>query len=91
MEDLQAGKELPEGVEVNEVYSSYNAAHQQVMPVQQQVMQQEDAREAFSEFQQLLIAQMRKVDEKVSDYLARQEALRNEYQSLVQTLQGGSD
>lgn len=87
IEEVQSGGDLPEDVDLNEVYSKYNALHQQVMPVEQEVMQKEKLQEAYQEYQQKLVTQMRSIDPKVMDYLERQREIRNEYQEIVSGMQ----
>jgi len=79
----QSGGELPEGVDINDVYSQYNSLHQKVMPVEQKVMQKQELQEVYREYQQKLISQMRSIDDEVMTYIERQREIRNEYQQIV--------
>lgn len=83
IQTVQSGGDLPEGVDLNEVYSKYNSLHQKVMPVEQQVMQKQALQEAYQDYQQKLVSQMRSIDDEVMDYIERQQEIRNEYQQLV--------
>lgn len=88
IQTVQSGGDLPEGVDLNEVYSKYNSLHQKVMPVEQQVMQKQALQEAYQDYQQKLVSQMRSIDDDVTDYIERQREIRNEYQQLVSEGQG---
>jgi uncharacterized phage infection (PIP) family protein YhgE len=88
MDDVKAGKGLPDGMEINEVYTEYNSVHQKIMPVEQQVMRDEKVQDAYSRFQQTLVSHMREIEPKVMDYLSRQQELRDEYQKLLRSVQG---
>lgn len=88
IQTVQSGGDLPDDVDLNEVYSKYNSLHQKVMPVEQQVMQKQKLQEAYQDYQQKLVSQMRSIDDDVTDYIERQQEIRNEYQQLVSEGQG---
>lgn len=88
IQTVQSGGDLPDDVDLNEVYSKYNSLHQKVMPVEQQVMQKEKLQDAYQDYQAKLVSQMRSIDSEVTDYIERQREIRNEYQELVSEGQG---
>lgn len=87
IEMAQAGEELPEDMNINDVYTKYNAVHQEIMPAEQKVIKQDEVQSAYNEYQDKLVAVMKEIDSNVMDYLTRQNELRDEYQSLVQKMQ----
>lgn len=85
---VKAGKSLPEDMAIGDVYTEYNKLHQEIMPVEQQVMQEEEIMQAYNEFRQNLLASMEAIDDKARDYMMRQNELRDSYQELVRQIQG---
>lgn len=83
IETVQEGGELPEDVDLNEVYSEYNAVHQKVMPVEQRVMQKESVQEEYQKYQEKLVQEMRAINGEVEELMERQREIRNEYQELM--------
>lgn len=86
IEAAQEGGELPDGVDINELYTKYNAIHQKVMPVEQKAMQRDDLQTAYQNYRQTLFQQMSSLDDNVMDHLERQQEIRAEYKELASNM-----
>ncbi len=87
IERARKGAELPDDVDISEVYTKYNAAHQKVLPAEQAAMRKQAVQEAFKRYQQSLLTQMKSVDQDVMDYLERKQEIREEYSQLASEAQ----
>lgn len=87
IETAQEGGDLPDDVDINEVYTKYNAIHQKVMPAEQKAMQRDDLQNAYQNYRQTLFEHMSSIDDNVMDHLERQQEIRAEYKELAANMQ----
>lgn len=87
IDKVQAGRELPSDVDVNEVYANYNAIQQEIIPVRQQAIEHQEVRTAYNQYQEKLVSKMQEIDSGVTDYIRKQNELIAEYQNLISQAQ----
>lgn len=88
LEGARNGKSLPEDVDMDEVYSEYNDIQRKVMPVEREIMAEDEMKSLHQEYQEKLVAKMKEIEPEIMDLVNQQNELREKYQQLMQKMRG---
>ncbi|MFP4282211.1 MAG: hypothetical protein ACLFU2_06280 [Opitutales bacterium] len=87
--EVRRGEKEPDDTEVQEAYAEFNQLQQQLSPIEQRAIRDEEVASVREDFREELNETMADLDDNTDELLSQRDELVEEYRNVVASAQGG--